>query len=281
MSTPSQSGPTPPTERRSRARFDSMKVWEEASAALLANREVLLAVMGVFVILPVFAVIQFLPPPEQVAGQKPDVIVEHMGAYFNANWLPILAATVLQLLGMLITLALLGDPGRPTVSEAIRQAAKALPSFLAALLAGYIFAMLSGLIPAAIIGLSGSLPLTLVGVAMGAVVVLYLLVRFAHIGPFVLLGGELNPISALRRSYLATKGVGWQMLVFFLLIYVAYSIVGWLAQAALKITFTFVAGAATGNLAGNIVDSIVQAALAATFVAAIAASYRQSGAAAA
>lgn len=284
MSKPSQPNPTPPPkspgERRARARFDSMKVWDEASAALLANREVLLAVMGVFVVLPVLAIAQFVPMPQPVPGQQPELISQHWALYFNQNWLPVLGAIVVLLLGTLTTLALLGDPQRPTVSEAIRHAARAAPSFLAALFAGYMLALLSGIVPIIMFGLSGSLPVMLFGTAIGAILILYILVRFAFIGPIVLLGGERNPVTALRRSFVATKGIGWQMLVFLLLIYVAFGIVGWLVQVAFTIVATWLAGAEGGLLAGNLVGALVQGALVATFVAAIAASYRQLGSAA-
>ena len=279
MSNPFQPTPPPPPkspgERRARPRFDTMKIWDEASAALLANREVLLAVLGVFSILPVFALTQFIPLPEPVPGQLPAQLFERWGQYFDDNWLPFLAVMLAQLLGMLVTLALLGDPRRPTVGEAMRQALRASPSFLAALIGGHALAVLSGLVPVILIGLSGSIPLTKVAAVIGSVVILYMLVRFAFIGPAVLLGGERNPIYALRRSFFATKGIGWQMLVFILLIYVAFSIIGWLIQAALVIVTTLVAGAEGGTLIGNLVESAVQAALAATFVAVIAASYRQ------
>ena len=279
MSNPFQPTPPPPPkspgERRARPRFDTMKIWDEASAALLANREVLLAVLGVFSILPVFALTQFIPLPEPVPGQLPAQLFERWGQYFDDNWVPFLAVMLAQLLGMLVTLALLGDPRRPTVGEAMRQALRASPSFLAALIGGHALAVLSGLVPVILIGLSGSIPLTKVAAVIGSVVILYMLVRFAFIGPAVLLGGERNPVYALRRSFFATKGIGWQMLVFILLIYVAFSIIGWLIQAALVIVTTLVAGAEGGTLIGNLVESAVQAALAATFVAVIAASYRQ------
>lgn len=279
MSNPFQPTPPPPPkspgERRARPRFDTMKIWDEASAALLANREVLLAVLGVFSILPVFALTQFIPLPEPVPGQLPAQLFERWGQYFDDNWLPFLAVMLAQLLGMLVTLALLGDPRRPTVGEAMRQALRASPSFLAALIGGHALAVLSGLVPVILIGLSGSIPLTKVAAVIGSVVILYMLVRFAFIGPAVLLGGERNPVYALRRSFFATKGIGWQMLVFILLIYVAFSIIGWLIQATLVIVTTLVAGAEGGTLIGNLVESAVQAALAATFVAVIAASYRQ------
>ena len=283
MSNPFQPTPPPPPppkspgERRARPRFDTMKIWDEASAALLANRDVLLAVLGVFSVLPNFALQMLAPVPEPGSGQSPEQLLTKLGTYFDANWLPLAAVVAVQFFGMLVTLALLGDPQRPTVGEAMRSAARGTPSFLAALAGGMALAFLTGLIPVVLIGLSGSLALTQLAAVIGTVVILYMLVRFAFIGPAVLLGGERNPVYALRRSFFATKSIGWQLLVFILLIFIAFRVVGWLITAAVVLLTTLIAGAAGAALIGALIACFVQAALAATFVAVIVASYRQVG----
>jgi hypothetical protein len=254
-----------------------MKVWDEASSALLANREVLTAVMGVFAVLPVFALAQFLPLPEPVQGQPPAQLLERWAQYFDANWLPYVAALLLELFGMLVALALLGDPARPTVGEAMRQASRSAPAFIAALIAAHAVALLAGLVPVTLIGLIGSLLVTQVAAIMGTVFILYMMVRFGFIGPVVVLAGMRNPLEMLRRSFLATKGIGWQLLVFLLLVYFAFGIVGWLVEGAFAIVAALLAGAEGGHLVANLIGSLVQGAQAATFVAVIAASYRQLG----
>ncbi len=276
MNTPvSPQTPPPPVERRARPRFDTMKIWDEATGALLSNREVLLAVLGVFSILPNFALQMLAPVPEPVAGQQAAQLLERLGVYFDANWLPLIAVMAVQFFGMLVTLALLADPARPTVSEAMRQAARAAPSFLAALVLALAGSFLTGLIPVMLIGLTGSLSLIQVAAVIGTVVILYMLVRFAFAGPAVLLSGQRNPVLALRGSFAATQGIGWQLLVFILLIFVAFRIVGWLITAAVVLITTLIAGAAGAALVGALIACLVQAALLATFVAVIAASYRQ------
>ena len=281
MSSPFEPAPPPapksPGERRARPRFDTMKIWDEALKGLLANREVLLAVLGVFSILPNFALLVLAPVPEAVAGQLPAQVLERMGQYFDANWLPFFAVIALQYFGMLVALALLGDPARPTVGEAIRQSARAAPSFLAALVLASLGSFLTGLIPVVLIALTGLLALTQVAAVIGTVVILYTLVRFAFTGPAVLLGGQRNPVLALRQSFFATRGIGWQLLVFILLIFIAFQIVGWLLKAAVVLVTSLVAGAAGGALIGALLDCLVQAAFVATFVAVIASGYRQAG----
>ena len=278
MNTPvSPPTPPPPLDRRARSRFDSMKIWDEALKSLLANREVLLAVLGVFSILPNFALQMLAPVPEPVSGQQAAQLLDRLGVYFDANWLPLVAVIALQFFGMLVTLALLADPARPTVSEAIRKAARAAPTFVAALVLAFAGSFLTGLIPVILIGLTGSLSLTQVAAVMGTVVILYMLIRFAFAGPAVLLDGQRNPVLALRRSFAATQGIGWQLLVFILLIFVAFRIVGWLLTAAAVLVTTLITGAAGAALVGALIACLVQAALLGCFVAVIGASYRQVG----
>ncbi|MFM5917027.1 MAG: hypothetical protein ACKOOL_05775 [Novosphingobium sp.] len=277
MSMQPQSTPPQHSERRKRSRFDSMKVWDEASGALLANREVLLAVLGVFAVLPVFALMHFLPLPEPAQGQPPAQVLSRFAQYFDANWLWFALALVVEVFGMLVALVLLGDPARPTVGQAMRQALRAAPSFLAALIAAHAVALLAALVPITIIGLIGSLLLTQVAAIMGTVFILYMMVRFAFIGPVVVLGKARNPLEVLQRSFQATKGIGWQLLVFLLLIYFAFAIVGWLVQGGFAILAALLGGAEAGRFVANLVGGLMQGAQAATFVAVIAASYRQLG----
>jgi hypothetical protein len=280
MSNPFQPKPPPPKpagERRARPRFDTMKIWDEATSTLLANRDVLLAVLGVFSILPNFSLQVLAPVPEAANGQLPAQVLDQVGLYFKSHWLPFSAVIAVQFFGMLVALALLGDPGRPTVGEAMRHAARAVPSFLAALILAYSGSFLTGMIPVILIGLIAPAQLMQVAAVIGTVVILYMLVRFAFTGPAVLLGGQRNPVLALRSSFKATRGIGWQLLVFILLIFVAFQIVGWLIKGALVIVITLIAGTAGGVLIGALVDCIAQAALVAIFVAVIAASYRQTG----
>ena len=276
MTTPfSPPTPPPPAERRARPRFDTMKIWDEASAALLANREVLLAVLGVFSILPNFALQMLAPMPEPVAGQSAEQLLTRLGIYFDANWLPLIAVMVVQFFGMLVTLALLADPARPTVREAMRQGARAAPVFLMTLVLALVGSFLTGLIPVMLVGLTGSLPLMQVTAVIGTVIIMYMLVRFAFAGPAVLLAGQRNPVQILRSSFAATRGIGWQLLVFILLIFLAFRIVGWLITAAAVLLATLIAGAAGAALVGALIACLIQAALLACFVAVIAASYRQ------
>ena len=49
-------------------RFDSNQAWKDAASAVSANRDVLLALAGVFFVLPSFAFTLLYPQPEPPAG---------------------------------------------------------------------------------------------------------------------------------------------------------------------------------------------------------------------
>jgi len=54
-------------------RFDSNRAWQEATALISANRDVLWALAGVFLVLPSFAVGVLAPPPRR-HSRRPELI---------------------------------------------------------------------------------------------------------------------------------------------------------------------------------------------------------------
>ena len=62
-------------------RFDSNLAWKDAASAVSANRDVLLALAGVFFVLPSFAFALLYPQPEPPAGAAPEQLFELMGAF--------------------------------------------------------------------------------------------------------------------------------------------------------------------------------------------------------
>lgn len=63
-------------------KFDSNLAWKQASSSIGANREVLLALAGVFFLLPSLVFALFLPAPEPVAGQSEAQMMAGMEAYY-------------------------------------------------------------------------------------------------------------------------------------------------------------------------------------------------------
>ncbi len=64
-------------------RFDSNRAWQEASGAVNANRDALIALAGVFIALPAFALTVLLPQPEPQPGADMDAAMKLAAAYFG------------------------------------------------------------------------------------------------------------------------------------------------------------------------------------------------------
>ena len=77
-------------------RFDSNLAWKDAASAVSANRDVLLALAGVFFVLPSFAFALLYPQPEPPAGAAPEQLFELMGAFYRQAWPVLLAISTKQ-----------------------------------------------------------------------------------------------------------------------------------------------------------------------------------------
>ena len=136
--------------------FDSSRAWGDATETVSANREVLLPLAGVFLVLPSFAMAVMRPQPQVIAGASPRAVFAQLSEYFS-QILPFYVMLALaSLIGTLAILALFTDATRPTVGEAIRQGARALlVVFGAQLLVG----LTIGAIGVALVGLAVALQL--------------------------------------------------------------------------------------------------------------------------
>lgn len=256
-------------------RFDSNKAWSEAMAMVAANRDVLWAVAGVFLVLPALALTLLAPPPEAPAGVEPRVLFELMSAYYSesAPWL--LGLAVLQLIGTLTMLALFTDRARPTVGQAMQLGVKGLvPSILAQLLAGAAF-FLVAVIPIVLASLSGSAALTTT-VVLGAIAgLIYVAVRISMVAPVVMVEGERNPVAALRRSWGLTAGHTGRLLLFYALLFVGFWVVILLVGGLADMGLRLVLGVAIGAPLGAFIAAALQGVMQIYFTAVYAATHRQ------
>lgn len=113
-------------------KFDSNRAWTQASQAVSANREVVLALAGVFFLLPQLAFAIFFPQPEIANGADGPQVVTAVKAYYSSILPVMIPLALLQALGTLSLLCLLDSERRPTVGEAIRAGVKGLVPYLVA-----------------------------------------------------------------------------------------------------------------------------------------------------
>ena len=255
-------------------KFDSNRAWQEASAAVAASREALFALAGVFFLVPSLAFALFTGEPQLAANAKPQAAMAMMQEYYLQALPWLVPVTLLQGAGSLAVLALLSHHARPTVGEAIRTGFLALLPYIAAQLLlsmglGLAFAVPVGL------GMAGAKAVALL-IGMGlAAFAFYAMIKTSLLGPVIVIEGERNPMRALARSWRLTKGNSARILVFYLLIGLAFLIVTGIGAAIVGAIIAVVAGPEAGRISGAVVQSTLGAGMTLYFVAATAAIHRQ------
>lgn len=183
---------------------DAWRLWRADWGALTA-------IAGPFLFLPPLAIHLLLSPALQtaLAPLGPDDTAARVAAFtawFQASlpWLA-LAQAVTQF-GALAILLFYLDRDRLTVGAALRTALRAFPVYLLAM------------ILVSIISFAG-LFLLIVGYA-------YVLARMAMVGPVIAAEGERNPLAAIGRSLLLTRGSGLVLMGILILLYCANIVAG-------------------------------------------------------
>ncbi len=255
--------------------FDSNRAWSDAVAMVSANREVLAALAGVFLVVPAFAIATLLPPPEPQDGATMEAMFATMGEYYRSNILVLVGMALLHMIGGLAMLALFTDDRRPTVGEAIRHGFQRTPTVIAAqlILGAGIGAMV--LLPVTLGGAAQSPGFSLLALLAAAGLGIWAWTRLSLISPAVMVERLGNPIAAMKRSWSLTEGNALRLLAFYVLVGIAFAIVVVLAEGATRLVVTLLAGDRPGDIVGLLASSLMQAAMTVYFVAISAAAHRQ------
>lgn len=206
------------------AKLDSNAAWKEATGLVATNREVFLALAGVFFLLPSLALSVILGEPEVTPGTDGDQMMAALTAFYADAWWLIVLGSVLQIVGMLAILTLMRDRSQPTVGEAIRAGLGGLLTYLASQL---LFVLALSLIGGLAIGLAAAVAPALavvVGIVWFAFAI-YAAMRLILVAPLVAVEGERNPITALRRSWALTRGNFWRIFGFIVLAMLLFLVV--------------------------------------------------------
>lgn len=255
--------------------FDSNLAWKQASASISANREVLLALAGVFFVLPSLAFALFFQQPQPVAGQSQAKMMAMMQNYYLTALPFIIPMALVQAAGTLAMLTMLTDRSRPTVGQAIRQGFSGMvPYVLAQLLLGIALGLGGGLL-LAVASLSGIGALIVVAVVAVLLAVAYAAIRTSLTGPIIAVERERNPVLALRRSWQLTSGNSARIGVFYLLVVVVFLVLMAVIMAVTGIVLALVSGGEAARIAAAVISASLGAGLALYFVAIIAAVHRQ------
>ena len=158
-------------------------------------------------------------------------------AFYAEYWWALLLLALIQAVGSIALLAILGDRDRPTVGDAMGRGLRFLPTQIGAqILTG--FAILApptiGVALGAAIGSEGIAGL--LGLLM-LPVTLYLLVKFSMSSPAIAIERIMNPITALGRSWRLTKGNSFRLFLFYLLLVAAFTVLSMIATLVFGLVF--------------------------------------------
>lgn len=256
-------------------KFDSNRAWKEAAASVTANREVLFALAGVFFLLPSLAFGLLMPGPEAAAGMSADEQMALLRGYY-ADALPwLLPMALLQAIGTLALLTLFTDRSRPTVGQALREAALNLFPYIAAqLLIGMGFVLVGGLL-LGLASATGAVPIVALAYALLFAGLLYVLVKASLVAPVVMVERVRSPIASIRRSWALTKGNTARVAVFFLLLLVVALVAMTVIGVVLGLLSAVLAGGEVSKVIDAVASSFIGSVLALYFVAVVAAIHRQ------
>lgn len=248
------------------------------------NKDTVGAIVGLFYFLPYLAVGLLVPEaanpqgPEVAPGASPDAAaqaaIDQLTQAYADNWPVLLAVTIAQFIGSLSLLALLGNPDSPTVGEALKRGLGAAPSY-------FVSQVLSALLISVVVGVPLGLVFSVappiaaaVAVFAAVLVALYLFVKFSLLAPVVAIGGERNPITALKTSWAITRGNSLRIAIFLALLLVTVVILTGLVSLVLGLVFALF-DAAVADIGNAVVAAIVNTVLGVIFVLVLAAVYQQ------
>ncbi len=237
--------------------LDTSKAWSQASATVSANKELLVALAGVFFFLPSLALALFFPQPEPPAGAEPKQLMEMMGTFYRGIAPYLVLATLVQVLGQLAVLTLTARAGRATVGDAIRAAAGGLLPYLgvqalvvlAVMVVFGLVAMLSAL-SAALAVVTGLLVL---------IAAIWATIRLLLIPVVIAVEGQRNPLAVLRRSWQLTFGNAGRILLFVIVLALAVMVISIVASAGVGILLALVGGVESARIGGAVIAALVGA----------------------
>lgn len=210
-------------------KFDLDTAWRDAMGLLKGNLGLLATIAGVFYFLPNAAVTGLVPEIAQMTNPTPGMDLDAMMGMMQATvaeyWWLFLALLVLGGIGSLAMLALMRQRAKPTVGEALVTGLRSIPSYMVAQLLQGLLIVLTATLLVSIPAVTGSAALKALGVLAAFVVIPYLLIKLLLIAPVIAIEGELNPLAAMRRSWRMTKGNSWRLLLFFVLLVLAFFVI--------------------------------------------------------
>lgn len=255
-------------------KLDSNAAWKEASSKVSANRDVFLALAGVFFVVPSLALTVIGGEPEVVPGMQGEAMMAAITEFYAKAWWLILGSAVLQVVGVLAILTLMRDRSRPTVGEAIKSALGGLLPYIGAQL---LFALGFGLIGGLAIGIGAAAAPALAAVLTILLVVaaVFVGIRLVLVAPVIAVEGTRNPLAAMQRSWSLTKGQFWRIFGFLALVMILFFVVLGVVMLLVGVVLAIFAAGETQRVLAAVVSSILTAIVVTYFIGILAAIHGQ------
>ncbi len=236
-------------------RLNLAATWNDAVAMIRRDRDVLSAVAGMFLLLPMIVSGWLLPDPQPLPeGATIADLLAAQVAFFGANAPVILISGLIATFGSLTMLVLLVHPSRPVVSDAMRLGLRLLPLYL-----------LANLLQSLVV-FAGLILFILPGI--------YLIARLICIAPVLAAEEERRPVALIMRSWEITRGSGLRILLMLGIILLVATIVSSALGAVVGIIAQLALPADIARLVTIVAGAVVEAGLAVTIMALSAAVYR-------
>lgn len=184
------------------------RTWDDVLALSRGHAELILAIAGVFLFVPALVGGLVIPDPQTTARDLLGMINERL-AHLQQYQLPMLLLALPVALGQAAILALILDPARPTVAQALRTGLFLLVSFF----------LLNVLVNIA----------TGIGLALLIAPGLYLIGRLLPASPAMAGEHILNPLTAFGRGWKISRKNGWRIFGIVAIVF----IVGYALQLAI------------------------------------------------
>lgn len=257
------------------ARLDSNLAWKTAMRLVAANRDVLIAVAGVFFLFPSLAFSVFVPEPQMPPGTPPREMMETIADAWTSSLPLLIVVTLLQMAGTVSMLIVMTDRQRPTVGQAIRRGFSALgPYVLAQIMVGAVLGM-GFLVLVSVAALTGQQAVAAIAVIGAFIAMIWCSVRLALVAPVLAIEAERNPVEALRRSWALTRGNSGRMLAFFVLAGLLFAVIYGLTMMLVGVVLVLMTGGSVQQVLTAAVSSSLTAGALVYFIAMLAAVYRQ------
>jgi hypothetical protein len=253
-------------------KLDSSAAWASAARMVATNRDVLLAIAGVFFLLPSLVAAVFVPAPVFASGMSQQQMLAALQAYY-ASSLPVLVVlSLVSMTGMLTMLVAMLDTARPTIGQAIGRSLRAIPSYIGAQLMIALAVLPFAMVLVAVLaqGIAERFAAAIVFAAG-----LYPIMRTMLVGPVLAQTHERNPVAAIRASFRLTRGNAGRLLSFIGLAAFVFLVVYGLIMMLVGVVLVLATAGETQRLIGEAIAGVLQAIAYTYFVAILAAVYGQ------